>query len=108
LVTSKEIEDRYGEAPVFITFEYGDGKIYHMISHFYLQRIETRTKRHSAKAEMYLNEKEIPTHLRAKYDSMGIANSNVAEVESALTSSVMMNKIMIDKKRQMRRRKNNE
>ena len=106
LVTSKEIKNRYGEAPVFVTFEHGEGKIYHMISHFYLQRSETRTQRHSASAMNYLSEKEIPAHLQAKYKKMGIEESSVGDVESAYTSSAMMSKIIFDKKQQMRRKKN--
>ena len=47
LIKSKEIEKKYGESAVFVTFDYGKGKIYHMISHFYLQRAETRTARHA-------------------------------------------------------------
>jgi len=35
LVSSKQLGERYGEAPVFITFDHGEGKVYHMISHFY-------------------------------------------------------------------------
>jgi len=105
LVSSKEIATKYGEAPVFVTFEYGEGKVYHMISHFYLQRSETRTKRHQASAEAYLNEKEIPDGLRAKYSGMGVAEARLADVESAFTSSAMMSKVMLDKKLQMRRKK---
>ncbi|MDH3425003.1 MAG: hypothetical protein OEN00_18530, partial [Gemmatimonadota bacterium] len=37
IISSKEIERRYGESPVFVMFELGEGRIYHMISHFYLQ-----------------------------------------------------------------------
>jgi len=105
LVTSKEIKNRYGEAPVFITFDHGEGKIYHMISHFYLQRSETRTKRHSASAMSYLVEKEISDQNKVKYFNMGIDKATVADVESAFTSTVMMKKILVDKKKQIRRRK---
>jgi len=105
LVSSKEIATKYGEAPVFVTFEYGEGKVYHMISHFYLQRSETRTKRHQSSAEAYLNEKAIPDELRFKYADMGVADARLADVESAFTSSAMMSKVMLDKKLQMRRKK---
>ena len=108
LVTSKEIKNRYGEAPVFITFEHGEGKIYHMISHFYLQRSETRTERHSASAMNYLSEKEIPVTLQAKYKDMGIDESTVGNVESAYTSSAMIGKILFDKKQQIRGKKKND
>ncbi len=76
-----------------------------MISHFYLQRSETRTERHSSSALNYLAEKEIPSTLQAKYEDMGVAEVSVAEVESAFTSSAMMKKIMLDKKRQILRKK---
>lgn len=68
---------------MFITFDYGEGKVYHMISHFYLQRSETRTKRHAASASSYLDEKEIPDQNKVKYFHMGIDNATVADVESA-------------------------
>jgi len=106
LVKSKAIQDKYGESPVFITFDYDEGKIYHMISHFYLQRSETRTKRQKASGADYLNEKEIPIELRAKYAKMGIDKSTLGDVESAFTSSAMMSKIMFDKKEQMKKRAN--
>ena len=45
LVRSDELKRRYKDDPVIISFEWGKGIVYHMISHFYLQRSETRTKK---------------------------------------------------------------
>ena len=45
LVRSDELKRRYKHDPVIISFEWGKGVVYHMISHFYLQRSETRTKK---------------------------------------------------------------
>jgi hypothetical protein len=106
LVSSKEIEQKYGEAPVFITFEYGEGKVYHMISHFYLQRSETRTKRQKLSGEKYFAEKEIQLSAMPKYEDLGIKEASLGDVESAFTSSAMMSKIMFDKKKQMKKKKN--
>jgi len=105
LVSSNEIREKYGEAPVFVTFDHGAGKIYHMISHFYLQRSETRTQRHAKSAATYMEEKEIPQHLREKYRAMKIQDSLLGDVESAYTSNAMMRKVMFDKKQQMRQRR---
>ncbi len=102
LVTSRQIGEQYGEASVFITFDHGEGKVYHMISHFYLQRSETRTRRQTASAADYLVEKEISVELRAKYQKMGIDEASLGEVESAFTSAAIMNKIIYDKKSQMK------
>ncbi len=45
LVRSEELKRRYKHDAVIISFEWGKGIVYHMISHFYLQRSETRTKK---------------------------------------------------------------
>ena len=45
LVRSDELKRRYKHDAVIIAFEWGKGIVYHMISHFYLQRSETRTKK---------------------------------------------------------------
>ena len=75
LIKSKEIEKKYGESAVFVTFDYGKGKIYHMISHFYLQRAETRTARHSKSGTEYAYEKlEMDEYRAEKYKNMGIEN----------------------------------
>ncbi len=47
LVASQEMKKKYGEDPIVVTFKFGKGEVYHMTIHFYLQRTETRTKRHS-------------------------------------------------------------
>ena len=102
LIKSKEIEKKYGESAVFVTFDYGKGKIYHMISHFYLQRAETRTARHAKSGAEYANEKlNMDQYREEKYKNMGIENANLSDVEAAYSSSSMMNKILWDKKRKM-------
>ena len=102
LIKSKEIEKKYGESAVFVTFDYGKGKIYHMISHFYLQRAETRTARHKKSGAEYAYEKlNMVEYREEKYKNMGIENANLSDVEAAYSSSSMMNKILWDKKRKM-------
>jgi len=103
LVRSKEIEKKYGEAPVFITFDYGEGKVYHMISHFYLQRSETRTKRQKLSGEKYVFEKELQLSVMPKYEELGLKDASLGDVESAFTSSAMMSKIMFDKRMQIKK-----
>jgi len=102
LIKSKEIEKKYGESAVFVTFDYGKGKVYHMISHFYLQRAETRTARHAKSGAEYANEKlNMDQYREEKYKNMGIDDANLSDVEAAYSSSSMMNKILWDKKRKM-------
>ncbi len=103
IISSKELGRTYGEPAVFVTFEVGQGRIYHMISHFYLQRTETRTARHTSSADSYLDEKNISAAARAKYRGMGSNQANLGEVESAYTSRSMMSHVMLSKSDQMRR-----
>lgn len=105
IISSKEIERRYGEAPVFVMFEVGEGRVYHMISHFYLQRSETPTARHAKSADSYLGEKAISAERRVKYMAMGVSDLPLSDVESAFTSRSMMSSVMLSKKEQMRRRR---
>jgi len=108
IISSKELGRKYGEPAVFVTFEVGKGRVYHMISHFYLQRTETRTARHSSSSEAYLDEKSVNPAARAKYQSMGSTEASLAEVESAFTSQSMLSQVMLSKKEQMRRMRRGE
>lgn len=47
LVRSEEMGRRYGQDPLVVTFEYGEGVVVHLTSHYYLQRSQGD---HSAKA----------------------------------------------------------
>jgi hypothetical protein len=99
LVKSKELKNRYGQAPVFITFDYGEGRIYHMISHFYLQRAETRTQRQQSKGTDYLFEKGINPALKQKYTNMNMDAQCLGEIEAAYSSSAMLKKVIWDKRK---------
>ncbi len=105
LVTSKEIASRYGESPVFITFEHGQGRVYHMISHFYLQRTEARTLRHQNTSYEYLTEKGIDSSQFGKYADVGADEVNTAAVEAAVMSRGMVNAVLLEKRRQIEKRK---
>jgi hypothetical protein len=100
IVQSKELKERHGEAPVFVSFEYGEGQIYHMISHFYLQRSETRTARHAKPASGYLSEKGIAASDMEKFKEMGSDVLPTSDVESAYTSVAMIKAVMLKKKKQ--------
>ena len=98
LIRSKEIKKKYGESPVFVTFDHGEGKVYHMISHFYLQRSETRSARQTSKGSDYLYDNlEMDSSKEAKYSSMFDEDTNLGEMEAAYSSSALMKKVLWDK-----------
>lgn len=92
LITSRELEEKYGEAAVAVTFPWGRGEVFHMISHYYLQRTELRTARHTAGAASYLAEKGValPPEM--------VANLRLGDVESAGTSARMLANLVAAKK----------
>ena len=90
LIRSKEIEQRHGDSPVLVTFSYGEGTVYHMISHFYLQRTETRTARHAAPSMTYVAEKGVDQAGMWKYRELGAEGLTTGQLQSALSSNTII------------------
>ena len=105
LIRSKEIQERHGEAPVFISFEYGEGVVYHMISHFYLQRAETRTLRQAAPSISYVMAKGVGEEALRKYQDLGADELTTGQLESAFASNTMIFGVLLRKKARERARK---
>jgi hypothetical protein len=102
LITSRELGARYGEEPVAVRFAWGEGEVFHMISHYYLQRTETRTVRHQAGAGAYFAEKGVAVGAEM---AACLRDLTVADVESARSSSAFMSNIVIDKTARVLRRR---
>jgi hypothetical protein len=100
LITSCELKDKYGEAPVAVWFRWGEGDVFHMISHYYLQRTELRTQRHAASAASYFAEKGVQMSQAMTQDMDGLC---LADVESAKPSAAFMANVIADKKARHRR-----
>jgi hypothetical protein len=84
-----------------VWFRWGDGEVFHMISHYYLQRTELRTQRHQAPAASYFAEKGIDVSLDMCAD---IGDLCLSEVESAKPSAAFMANVVVDKKEKALRR----
>ncbi len=92
LLTSKQLEEQWGEAPVAVVFSHGKGEVFHMISHYFLQRTELHNDRHRGAATAYAAEKGVA----ASPDLDGLT---VGDVESAASSARLFANIIADKKR---------
>ena len=95
LITSKELGEKYGEDPVAVWFRWGEGEVFHMISHYYLQRTELRT-RGTSSAGAYFAEKGLAMRMEMRAD---IADLCLADVESAKPSAAFMANVLIEKQR---------
>jgi hypothetical protein len=99
LLRSRELAEKYGEAPVAVRFRHGEGEVFHMISHYYLQRTELRTARHRASAATYAGAKGVALDAELAADLDGLA---VGDVESAAASSRWLANVVADKKRRFK------
>ena len=78
-----------------------------MISHFYLQKSETRDKRDSSFGSEYLYEKlDVDEGKKIKYENMFDDDTILSEVESAYTSTALMNKVRWDKMKKKEKQDN--
>jgi len=84
LIASRELEASWGAAAVAVTFPFGKGEVFHMISHYYLQRTETRTRRHRAPAAAYAAEKGVSWDAATASYAQGLS---LGEVEAAASSA---------------------
>jgi len=103
LITSPELGRKYGEPAVLVAFEFGAGKVYHMISHFYLQRTETRTVRQQGSTYDYLSEKGIAPSEFERYTTLGAAETSLGEVESAMSSRGIMGSVLWAKRQRVKK-----
>jgi len=101
LITSRELGEKYGEAPVAVWFRWGEGDVFHMISHYYLQRTELRTARHGSSAGAYFAEKGVTVSPAMSQEIDGLS---LADVESAKPSAAFMSNVIIEKKRRQGKR----
>jgi hypothetical protein len=102
LIRSKELKEKYGEEAVIVRFEHGEGVVYHMISHFYLQRTETRDKKQTASAGEYFKDKGASSkNIKIAED----ADVSYGEVQSASTSADFVSRAILNQAKRVRQRK---
>lgn len=95
LLSSRELEAKYGQAPVAILFPAARGEVFHMISHYYLQRTELRTERHRMSAGAYWSEKGMAMPAAVAEDAKDLS---LGEVESAASSARLFANVVARKK----------
>lgn len=105
LIKSKQLKEKYGESPVVVRFNHGEGVVYHMISHFYLQRTETRDAKQEMGASAYSMGKGSSMKTAAMYkmaeESMDLS---FGEVQSANTSAEFVSRALLSQKKKYRKK----
>jgi len=106
LVTSREMEQKYGEAPIVITFEYGDGgTVLHMTSHYYLQRAELRTKRQKMSAKEYVQDEMEFSDEEAEELDKELDGLTLGEAESAYSTTQFISNVIVEQQKKVKKRK---
>lgn len=101
LIRSRELEERYGEAAVAVLFRFGRGEVFHLISHYYLQRTELREARHRESALAYAAARGVAA-------DEGMADLFAGEVGSAESSARLLSNVVARKKRGAREERRTE
>jgi len=105
LVTSREMKEKYGEAPIVITFDYGDGgTVLHMTSHYYLQRSELRTKRHKSSAKDYLMS-EMGFSKKDADEIEELEGLSLGEAENAYSTTQFISNVIVEQQKKVKKRK---
>jgi len=105
LVTSREMKEKYGEAPIVITFDYGDGgTVLHMTSHYYLQRSELRTKRHKSSAKDYFMS-EMGFSKKDADEIEELEGLSLGEAENAYSTTQFISNVIVEQQKKVKKRK---
>jgi len=106
LVTSKEMKKKYGEAPIVISFDYGDGgTVLHMTSHYYLQRAELRTDRHKSSAKDYVKSELGFSSEEAESMDDELEGLSLGEAESAYSTTQFISNVIVEQQKKVKARK---
>jgi hypothetical protein len=108
LIVSKEMQEKYGEAPIVITFDYGEGTVLHMTSHYYLQRAELRTKRHKMTAKEYVQSEMAFSDAEAEEIEKDLEGLSLGEAESAYSTTQFISNVIVEQQKKIKKRKNDK
>ncbi len=103
LIVSNEMQEKYGEPPIVITFNYGDGSVLHMTSHYYLQRAELRTQRHKMSAKEYVM-KEVGFS-EDEAEMKELEGLSLGEAESAYSTTQFISNVIVEQQKKIKKRK---
>ena len=103
------MKEKYGEAPIVILFNYGDGgTVLHMTSHYYLQRSELRTERHKTSAKSYVMADMNFSKEEAEEMAKDLEGLTLGEAESAYSSTQFISNVIVEQQKQVKERKKKE
>ncbi len=105
LISSREMKRKYGQDAIAVTFPFGDGRVLHMASHFYLQQGESRSVAEKKKAKDFLaSDSNVPAAVAKEL--AGDKDFEVAtggDLSSAYAAQQMTSNLVIERKKDQQR-----
>lgn len=104
LVGSTEMGKKYGDTPIAITFPYGDGRVLHIASHFYLQQNELRSERDKVAGSTFIQDSALPAASVQKLkDSDTLKDVSAGDLQSAYSTQQMTTNLVVERKKDQAR-----
>jgi hypothetical protein len=97
LISSHEMQRKYGESPIAVTFRYDDGKVLHMTSHFYLQQAKLVSQRERARGSAFAAAAGLPAKDLAALKAKGLDNVATGEINSAYSMQQVTANVLVSK-----------
>lgn len=101
LIDSEEMRRKYGSGPIAVTFPSGRGRVVHIVSHFYLQRSELRSRRDKLKLDSFAGDLGFKpgTPIMRRLGREGLAGVSAGELRSAYSAQQFLANLLIEAKR---------
>jgi hypothetical protein len=101
LIDSEEMRRKYGSGPIAVTFRSGRGRVVHIVSHFYLQRSELRSRRDKLPLASFAGDLGFApgTPVVRKLGREGLADVSAGELRSAYSAQQFLANLLIEAKR---------
>ena len=99
LIDSKEMRKKYGHAPIAVSFQYDDGKVLHMTSHFYLQQAKLRSRKEKAKGSSFARSAGLDAKDVADLKTRGLDGVKAGELNSAYSMQQVTANVVVTKQR---------
>ena len=105
LISSTEMNSKYGAAPIAVTIPYGDGRVLHIVSHVYLQQNETRTVAENQNGDEWLEgESVLDADLAGKLaNDPALAGAKGGDINSAYAAQQFTTNLIVTRKRDQKR-----
>jgi hypothetical protein len=97
LLGSKEMQEKYGKMPIAVKFAHGEGRVIHVVSHFYLKYFKAKYKEQEKKTAVEFVKLFLNMSPQAIQEIKGLNQIGFGAIEAAYTSVCFLYNILLEK-----------